>query len=113
MLKLTGMGLKVFHNGDPPSMIGDMATINQKRFCKLLAQPEKPLPWLVWILDTEKEPVLEGILMPSHLCIWVYGLWTKGADSVIDALWLFFINAGSIPKHIRCNFDSRFVKGKV
>jgi hypothetical protein len=30
--------------------------------------------------------------------VWVYGLHTKGAASVIDALWSFFIDAGGIPE---------------
>jgi hypothetical protein len=38
---------------------------------------------------------------------------TKTAESVIEALWSFFIDAGGVPKHIRCDFDSSFVKGKV
>jgi hypothetical protein len=44
---------------------------------------------------------------------WVYGLQTKSADSIINALWSFFIDAGGIPTRIHCNFDSSFVKGKV
>lgn len=45
--------------------------------------------------------------------VWVYGLKTKGAESVMDALWSFFIDAGGLPSRIRCNFDASFVKGKV
>jgi hypothetical protein len=70
MLKLTDTGLKVLHYGDPPLMIDDMATINHNRFGKVLSRPERPLPLSVWILVTEKEPIQEGINVPSHLLIW-------------------------------------------
>jgi hypothetical protein len=44
---------------------------------------------------------------------WTYGLKTKTAESLIDALWSFFIDTGGIPTRIRCDFDASFVKGKV
>jgi hypothetical protein len=44
---------------------------------------------------------------------WSYGLKNKSAESVIDALWCFFVDAGGMPTRIRCDFDSSFVKGKV
>jgi hypothetical protein len=39
---------------------------------------------------------------------WTYGLKTKTAESVIDALWSFFVDAGGMPQRIQCDFDSSF-----
>jgi hypothetical protein len=44
---------------------------------------------------------------------WVYGLKTKSAECVIDALWSFFLDAGCTPQRIWCDFDASFVKVKV
>jgi hypothetical protein len=44
---------------------------------------------------------------------WTYGLKSKTAESVIEALWCSFIDAGDMPKCICCDFDASFVKGKV
>jgi hypothetical protein len=43
MLERTGTGLHVFHEGEPPLSIGDMATINRDRHGKLLSRPRHAL----------------------------------------------------------------------
>jgi hypothetical protein len=119
MLKRTGMGLHVFYEGDPPLSIGDMATINRNRHGTLLSRPKHALHTVG--LDIGYG---EGTSPGGHKYVltlvdlatrqtWVYGLRTKGAESIINALWSFFIDAGGIPKRICCNSDSSFVKGQV
>jgi hypothetical protein len=43
MLELTGTGLQVFHDTEPPLTIGDMATINRNKSGKLLSRPAHAL----------------------------------------------------------------------
>jgi hypothetical protein len=119
MLELTGTGLKVFHDTEPPLTIGDMATINRNKSGKLLSRPTQALTTVGMDIGYgegtspggHKYALTLVDLATRH--VWVYGLRTKGADSVIDALWSFFVDAGGIPQRIRCDFDSSFVKGKV
>jgi transposase InsO family protein len=119
MLESTGTGLHVYHEGDPPLTIGDMATINRTKHGKLLQRPKKTLETVGMDIGYGK-----GISPGGHKYAltlfdlatrhtWVYGLQNKAADSIIDALWSFFIDAGGIPQRIRCDFDSSFVKGQV
>jgi hypothetical protein len=119
LLEQTGTGLQVYHEGEPPLTIGDMATINRNRHGKLLNRPEKALTTVGMDISYG-----EGISPGGHKYAltlvdlatkhtWVYGLRTKSAECVIDALWSFFIDASGIPQRIRCDFDSSFVKGKV
>lgn len=119
MLELTGNGLKVSHDADPPLSIGDMATITRNRSGKLLSCPTAALT-TVGINIGYGEGTSPGghkhaltlVDLATHH-VWIYGLRKKGAESVIDALWSFFVDAGGIPKRMRCDFDSSFVKGKV
>jgi hypothetical protein len=119
MLEKTGTGLKVYHESDPPLTIGDMATINQNKHGRLLMRPQKVLHTVGMDIGYgqgvspggHKYALTLVDLATRHT--WVYGLKTKAADSIIDALWSFFIDAGGILSRIRCDFDSSFVKGKV
>jgi hypothetical protein len=109
----------VFHEGDPPLSIGDMATINRNCHGTLLSQPKLALHTVGMDIGYGKgtspgRHKYALTLVDLATChTWVYGLHTKGAESIIDALWSFFIDAGGIPKRICCNFDSSFVKGQV
>ena len=44
---------------------------------------------------------------------WVYGLRDMQGAAIADAIWSFFIDAGSIPHRIQCDFDPRFLGSKV
>ena len=44
---------------------------------------------------------------------WVYGLRDMNGSTIADAIWSFFIDARGIPRHIQCDFDTRFLGGKV
>jgi hypothetical protein len=119
MLERTGTGLHVFHEGEPPLSIGYMATINRNRHGKLLSQPRHALHTVGMDTGYGKGTIPGGHKYALTLVnlatrhTWVYGLRTKGADSIIDTLCSLFIDAEGIPKCIRCNFDSSFVKRQV
>jgi hypothetical protein len=100
MLELTGTGLKVCHDNELPLTIGNMATINRNRSGKLLSRPAQALTTVGMDIGYGKGTSPGGhkyalTLIDLTTChVWVYGLRTKGADSVINALWSFFIDAG-------------------
>jgi hypothetical protein len=44
---------------------------------------------------------------------WTYGLTDLSGDTIINALWCFFVDAGGFPRRLRCDFDRRFLAGSV
>ena len=44
---------------------------------------------------------------------WIYGLRDINGSTIADAIWSFFIDARGIPCSIQCDFDPRFLDGKV
>jgi hypothetical protein len=48
-----------------------------------------------------------------HAKTWVYGLKDMNGQTISDALWKFFIDAGGFPRRIQCGFDPKFMGGKV
>jgi transposase InsO family protein len=44
---------------------------------------------------------------------WTYGLSDLTGDSITDALWQYFVDAGGFPHRLRCDFDRRFRHGLV
>jgi transposase InsO family protein len=118
-LESIGTSLHVVHESDPPLTIGDMATIPRNNHGKLLRHPSKALHTVGMDIGYGEGTSPGGFKYALTLVdlatrhTWVYGLKTKSAPSIIDALWSFFIDAGGIPVRIRCDFDSSFVKGKV
>jgi transposase InsO family protein len=119
MLEQTGDGLQVYHEGTPPLSIGDMATITRNRHGKLLTRPAQALHTVGMDIGYGEGTSPGGYKYALTLVdlatrhTWVYGLRTKSAESIIDVLWSFLVDAGSIPHRIRCDFDSSFVKGQV
>jgi hypothetical protein len=102
-----------------PLTIGNMATITRNPHGKLLQRPQKAMATVGMDIGYgegtspggHKYALTLVDLATRHT--WFYGLCTKGADSVIDALWSFFIDWGGIPLKIHCDFDASFVKGQV
>ena len=115
----TGTGLHVMHEGSPPLTIGDMATINRNKHGKLLDRPTTALHTVGMDIGYGGGTSPGGYKYALTLVdfanrhTWVYGLGTKTAGCITDALWCFCIDAGNFPTRIRCNFDSSFIKGKV
>jgi hypothetical protein len=119
MLEHTGTGLHVIHEGKPLLTIGDMATINRNNHGKILERPRTALHTVGMAIGYGDGTSPGGYkytltLVDFATChTWVYGLRSKTADCIIDALWCFYIDAGGFPTRIRCDFDSSFIKGKV
>jgi hypothetical protein len=44
---------------------------------------------------------------------WTYSLSDLSGNTIIDALWRFFVDAGGFPKRLCCDFDQRFLAGSV
>ena len=44
---------------------------------------------------------------------WIYGMHGTSKEDIMSMLWRFFIDAGGFPKRIQCDFDLRFLGGKV
>jgi hypothetical protein len=119
MLERTSTGVKVVHAGNSLLTIGDMATINYNRHGCLLTRPKKALHTIRMDIGYGKgtspgghKYALTFVDLATHH-VWVYGVCTKNAKSVIDALWSFFIDAGGIPKKMRCNFDSSIQRQSI
>jgi hypothetical protein len=119
LLEATGTGIKVIKDRKGPSTIGDFATIRQNNHEKLLDRPLRALHTVGMDIGYGEGTSPGGYKYALTLVdystrhCWTYGLKTKTAESLIDALWSFFIDAGGMPTRIRCDFDASFVKGKV
>jgi hypothetical protein len=119
ILEDTGTGLHVVKDSDAPPTLGDVTTISRNNHGKLLQQP----PTALHTVGTDigyGEGTSPGRYKYALTLVdyttrykWSYGLKYKSAESVIDALWCFFVDPGGMPTRIRCDFDSSFVKGKV
>jgi hypothetical protein len=119
ILEKTRTGLHVVHEGTPPLTIGDMATIQRNKHGKLLERPNTALHTVGMDIGYGDGTSPGGYKYTLTLVdfatrhTWVYGLRTKTAECIIDALWCFYIDAGGFLTRIRCDFDSSFIKGKL
>jgi hypothetical protein len=119
LLESTGTGITVIKDREGPSTVGDFATIRRNKHGKLLDRPTRSLHTVGMDIGYGEgtspggfEYALTLVDYSTRHC-WTYDLKTKTAESLIDALWSFFIDAGGMPTRIRCDFDASFVKGKV
>lgn len=107
MLEQTGTGLHIIHEGSPPLTIGGMATINRNMHGKLLDRPPTALHTVGMDIGYGEGTSPGGYKYALTLVdfatrhTWVYGLRTKTANCIIDALWSFYIDAaGHFPTRI-------------
>jgi hypothetical protein len=118
-LEHTGTGLHVVQDKDAPTTLGDITTISRNNSGKLLQRPPQALHTIGMDIGYGEGTSPGGYKYALTLVdyatryTWTYGLKNKTVESVIDALWCFFVDAGGMPRRIRCDFDSSFVKGKV
>jgi hypothetical protein len=42
---------------------------------------------------------------------WTYSLTDLSGDTIVDALWRFFVDAGGFPRRLRCDFNRLFLAG--
>jgi hypothetical protein len=120
MLEHTGTGLHVIKDRDAPMTLGDVTAIARNPRGKLLQRPTNTLHTVGMDIGYGEGTSPGGYKYALTLVVdfascytWTYGLKNKTAESVIDALWCFFVDSGGLPTCIRCDFDSSFVKGKV
>jgi hypothetical protein len=118
-LEHTRQGLHVLQDKDAPTTLSDITTISRNNKGKLLSRPATSLHTVGMDIGYGEGTSPGGYKYALTLVdyatryTWTSGLKNKMAESVIDALWSFFVDAGGMPCRIRCDFDSSFVKGKV
>jgi hypothetical protein len=118
-LEHTGQGLHVLQDKDAPTTLGNITTISRNNKGKLLSRLATSLHNVGMDIGYGEGTSPGGYKYAFTLVdyatryTWIYGLKNKTAESVIDAVWSFFVDAGGMPQQIRCDFDSSFVKGKV
>jgi hypothetical protein len=116
-----GTGIEVKDSTDPLLSVCDVVNLKRGRHGKLLTPPKAALD-VVGMDIGYGEGVSPGgcgytcclMLVDRKTCkTWVYGLPGMGGNSLCDALWRFFIDAGGFPHQIQSNFDLKFVGGHV
>jgi hypothetical protein len=118
-LEHTGSGIHDIQDKDAPTTLGDITTITRNNQGKLLQRPSHTLHTLGMDIGYGEGTSPGGYNYALTLVdyatryTWTYGLKTKTVESIIDALWSFFVDAGGMPRRIRCDFDSSFVKEKI
>jgi hypothetical protein len=114
-----GTGIKVKDSTDPLLSVCDAVNLKRGRHGKLLTPPKAALD-VVGMDIRYGEGVSPGGYRYCRMLVdrktrktWVYGLPGMGGNSLCDALWRFFIDAGSFPRQIQSDFDPKFVGGHV
>ena len=119
LLEQTGSGIQVVSDGQSPNNLGDMSTVIRKNKSKAKSPSKSKLHTVGMDLGYGNGTSPGGYkycltLVDSYTKqTWTYGLKTKTARDIIDALWAFFVDAGGLPRRIQCDFDPSFVKGDV
>jgi hypothetical protein len=119
VLQSLGTGVHVADIGEPLLSVGSVVNVQRGRKGRSLSRPKKAL-------DTVGMDVCygDGVSPGGYsYCLmlvdratrktWVYGLKDMNGSTIADALWRFFIDAGGFPKKIQCDFDPKFMGGKV
>jgi hypothetical protein len=118
-LEETGTGLQVVKDAQGSITLGEVTTISRNNHGKILDHPLKSLHTVGIDIGYGEGTSPGGYKYVLTLVdfatryTWTYGLKTKTAEAVIDALWSFFVDAGGTPTRICCDFDCSLVKGKV
>ena len=119
VLESIGTGIKVVDVSEPILSVGDVVNIKRGRKGKSLQRPRKALD-VVGMDIGYGDGTSPGGFKYTLLLVdrttrktWVYGLRDMTGSTIADAIWSFFIDAGGIPRRIQCDFDPRFLGGKV
>jgi transposase InsO family protein len=114
-----GTGLLVTQTKKPPLTIGDMSTM--KRGAR--GGPITCSPHALHMVgidigygDGKSPGGYQYCLFLVDLTTrytWTYSLTDLSGDTIIDALWCFFVDAGGFPWRLCCDFDCRFLAGSV
>jgi hypothetical protein len=118
-LQYLGDRLHVTTDREPPLTIGDTVNIN----CSSHRGPAPKPPRACHTIRANigyGEGVGPGgykyclfLVNQAIRYTWVYGLTDLSGDCLADAMWQFFVNSGGFPRRFRCDFDCRFLHGKV
>ena len=118
-LPFLGDGLHVTTDREPPMTIGDTVNINRGARGGPVPRPPRARHTIGADIGFGEGSGPGGYKYCLFLVdlatryTWVYGLSDLSGDSIADALWRFFVDAGGFPTRFRCDFDRRFLQGKV
>ena len=118
-LPYLGDGLHVTTDREPPLTIGDTVNINRGARGGPVPKPPRARHTIgadIGYGDGVGPGGYKYCLFLVDLATrytWVYGLTDLSGECLTDALWRFFVDAGGFPKRFRCDFDRRFLHGKV
>jgi hypothetical protein len=119
ILPYLGDGLHVTTDREPPLTIGDTVNINRGARGGPVPKPPRARHTIGADIGYGEGIGPGGFKYCLFLVdlatryTWVYGLSDLSGDCIVDALWRFFVDAGGFPKRFRCDFDRRFLHGKV
>jgi hypothetical protein len=113
-----GTGLHVTQTKEPPLTIGGMSTMKRGARGGPVTRPPRALHTVGIDIGygNGKSPGYQCCLFMVDLATrytWTYGLANLSGDTIIDALWRFFVNAGGFPRRLHCDFDRRFLAGSA
>jgi hypothetical protein len=114
-----GTGLHVTQTKEPPLTIGDMSTMKRGACGGPVTRPPRALHTVgidIGYGDGKSPGGYQYCLFLVDLATrytWTYGLSDLLGDTIIDAFWRFFVDAGGFPKRLRCDFDRRFLAGSA
>jgi transposase InsO family protein len=114
-----GTGLHVTQTKEPPLTIGDMSMMKRGARGGPVTRPPRALHTVgidIGYRDGKSPGGYQYFLFMADLATrysWTYGLADLSGDTIIDALWRFFVDAGGFPRRLCCDFDRRFLAGSV
>ena len=118
-LPFLGSGLHVTSDREPALTIGDTVNINRGARGGPVTRPPRARHTIGADIGYGEGVGPGGFKYCLFLVdlatryTWVYGLTDLSGECITDALWRFFVDAGGFPKRFRCDFDRRFLHGKV
>ena len=119
LLGEVGTGLKVVHAQESTPTVGDFTTIDQRRRGPSRRRERCRLD-LVGMDIGYGSGISPGgynycltLVDSATRMVFSYGLTRLTGGDLQDAFWRFLIDAGGIPKVVQCDFDSRFLGGRM
>ena len=114
-----GDGLTVIDNENEVPSIGKLVNRKRGKRCRKGDRATVPLEVVGMDIGYGDDVSVGGykyVLILVDQCTrqsFVYGMQGSSGSDVSEALWRFFVDAGSFPKTLQCDFDSRIISGKA